>query len=274
MTYDATETSRHEGSPVELYEFSQGSTLWQWTSAAVEQISGSSIYEPIFISRNEINQSQEDHAGNIEVLVPRDNAIAALFVPYVPTVPIGLTIRRRHRLDGDDETVIAFVGTVLSARYLSGESRWALTCGPISEAFRRTIPLALYQKQCNKALYSPECGANQETFKRTATVTGVDGFDVTSDDFISTENPDGWFNNGWAQKLQDPNDRRWIINHVGDRITLMNPFTSLDVNDVLEVFPGCQRTEEVCRVKFDRLPEHLGFPRIPEKNPFNSSIEY
>lgn len=274
MTYDATEKSRHEGSPVEMYRWAHGSTIYRDTSAAAAQTHLAQTYEPAAIIRSEINQSQEDHAGNIEVAVPRDHAVAALFIPYIPTVPIALTIYRRHRLDGALETVVAFIGKVLSCRYRSEDSKWVLTCGPISEALRKTIPAVLYQPQCNRALYSPGCGVDKEAHKVTATVTDVDGFDVSADEFESTANPDGWFNNGFARKISDPNDIRWIIDHVGDTITLMNPFTSLNINDVLEVFPGCARTEDHCHNKFSNLPNHLGFPRIPTKNPFDSSIEY
>lgn len=274
MTYDATEKSRHEGSPVELYRFAYGATTYRFTSGATEQEYLSEAYEPAVISRDQITQSQEDNAGNIQVTVPRDSPVAVHFIPYIPSQPIALTIYRRHRLDGVLETVIAFVGKILSARYESAGSRWVLTCGPITQALRKTIPAVLYQPQCNRALYSPACGANKEAMKRTITVDAVDGDTVTSDDLDSTETPSGWFNNGWAQKLHDPNDKRWIINHVGNDLTLMNPFTDLNVNDVLEVFPGCQRTEEVCHFKFGVLHNHLGFPRIPDKNPFDSAIDY
>ena len=272
MTFDAKETSRHEGSPVELYRWTQGSTVWLNTSADTEQTDGSEIYEPTVISRNEIRQSQEDHSGNIEVRVPRDHPVAALFIPYVPTTPVGLRILRQHRLDIDEEFVVGFVGKVLSAKYDSEESQWMLTCAPVSEAFRRTIPIVLYQPQCNLALYSDACGVDKLAFKVTATVTAIDGFTITSATFAGFA--DGYFNNGWAQRQSDPNDIRWVVDHAGNVLTLMNPFSDLSVSDSVEVFPGCQRTEADCHNKFANLPNHLGFSRIPTKNPFETSVEY
>lgn len=273
MTYDVAETSQHEGSPVEGYDFAYGATHFRWTSSDVAQEFESETYVPAVISRSEISQSQEDHAGNIEITVPRDNELAALFIPYIPSTPIGITIHRRHRLDGDEESVVAFVGKVLSVRFESNPSTAVITCGPISEVFRRVIPIVLYQPQCNYAVFSPGCTLNAEDFKVTATVTLVSGENVSSDEFVSTSFEDGHFNNGWMQKQSDPADKRWIVNHIGDTVTLMNPFTDLAVTDVVEVFPGCQRTEAAC-LAYGNLDNHLGFARIPRRNPFESSVEF
>jgi uncharacterized phage protein (TIGR02218 family) len=269
MTYNAKETSRHEGSPVELYRFAHEATVWNWTSADTEQTDGSEVYTPIAISRNEIHQSQEDHAGNIEIRVPRDNAVAALFIAYVPSSSVGLTIRRYHRLDDDEEWIIAFVGEVLSTKYDAESSEWVLTCGPATEVFRRTIPIALYQPQCNYAVYSEACGANKESKKVTGTVSAISGFTITSTAFGA--HPDGYFNSGF---VQFGNETRFINDHAGNVLTLMNPFTDLEVSDSVDAYPGCMRTEADCDDKHDNLANHLGFPRIPLKNPFDTSVEY
>jgi uncharacterized phage protein (TIGR02218 family) len=270
VTYDAKETSRHEGSPVELYRFTRGSTIYLYTSADTEQTDGSEVYTPTVISRNEIRQSQEDHSGNIEVRVPRDNAVAALFIAYVPSSSVGLTIRRYHRLDDDEEWIIAFIGEVLSTKYDAEASEWVLTCGPVSEAFRRTIPIYLYQPQCNNALYSDACGVSKEAFKVTGTVSAIDGDTITSTAFGAFA--DGYFNAGYVQHGEDT---RFIIDHVGNVLTLMNPFTDLDVSDSVDAYPGCDRTEAACGpLKFNNLENHLGFSRIPLKNPFDTSVEY
>lgn len=269
MTYDAKETSRHEASPVELYRFTHGSTIYLYTSSDEQQTDGSEVYDPTVISRSEINQSQEDNAGNIEVSVPRDNAVAALFIPYMPSTPVGLRILRQHRLDIDEEFIVAFVGKVLSCRFESDPSAAVLTCGPISEVFRRTVPGVIYQPQCNHALYSPGCGIDKLAFKVTGTVSAISGDTVTSTAFGAFAN--GWFNNGWLQK---GNDVRWVIDHVGNVVTLMNPFQNLAVSDSVDAYPGCNRDEATCLSKFNNLANHFGFSRIPTKNPFNTSVEY
>lgn len=270
MTYDAHETSRHEGSPVELYRWTQGSTVWLNTSADTEQTDGSEIYTPTVISRNEIRQSQEDSAGNIEIRVPRDHPVAALFIAYVPSTTVGLTIRRYHRLDDDEEWIIAFVGEVLSTKYDSEASEWVLTCGPVTEAFRRTIPIYLYQPQCNNALYSDACGVNEEAFKVTGTVSAISGDTITSTAFGA--HADGHFNAGY---VQHGDEIQFVNNHVGNVLTLVRPFLSLSVSESVDAYPGCDRTEAACGpAKFNNLANHMGFSRIPIKNPFDTSVEY
>jgi len=100
-------------------------------------------------------------------------------------------------------------------------------------------------------------------------VTSIDGADLVSNDFDAFA--DGWFNGGWVERANG--DRRFVVSHVGDRVTLMSPFLSdLAVLDTVDAYPGCQGTEAVCTSKFNNLPNHLGFARVPGRNPHEGRI--
>lgn len=160
------------------------------------------------------------------------------------------------------EVIIEFVGEITGWSFEG--SQVALTCAPISQGLGRLIPMLRYQSQCNWALFSPGCTLDPDDFKVTATLDTVDGVTLTDTTFAGK--PDGWFTNGWVQRSNG--ERRFIVNHAGDTLTLMNRFpTDLVAGETVDAFAGCQRTEAECATKFNNLANHLGFARIPSRNP-------
>jgi uncharacterized phage protein (TIGR02218 family) len=264
MSYDSLEKSVYSGAPVELYRFTQGPKSWRYTSADSEQTYQGYAYRPEAISRGELDQSQEEQAGSLEVTLPRDNEVASLFIPYLPVEPIGVTLFRFHR--GDSEVVTIFVGKVASVAFIGSEAR--LVCQPVSEVLRRQIPSYMYQYQCNHALYSTACGINKASYKVQAIVSAVSGDTVTATAFGTKSS--GWFNNGWLQRSNG--EVRFVIGHSGNTVTLMNPFSGLKAGESVDAYAGCDRTESVCASKFGNLVNHAGFSRIPTKNPFEAGL--
>jgi uncharacterized phage protein (TIGR02218 family) len=265
MSYDSLEKSRNDGNPVELFRFSMGSTVWRYTSAdrriyASVGGDGLQLYEPEPMERDESDYSQEDQSGTLQVLLSRFNPVAHLFMAQSPPQPVALTIYRLHYTDG--ATAVTFIGKVSSVVYEGPTA--ALRCSPLSAAMNRNIPRLLQQKHCNWALYGPGCGLNKESFKDTGTVASVSGFMVTADVFATRA--DGWFDTGWME-LAD-GTRRYITAHVGNTVTLQDPFLSLPNGTAFSAFAGCLRTEAVCASKFSNLVNFLGFERIPSRNPY------
>lgn len=264
MSYDALEVSQYSGKPVELYRFTRGSTVWRFTDCDEPQTLSGEEYVSELVSRDEIDQSIEDWAGSINIMVPQDNPVATMFIPYLPIEPVGVTVYRRHR--SDDETVPIFIGKIASAAFENGEAK--LTAMPVGEALRRIVPSLTYQVPCNHALYSAGCGINKELFKETGPITAVSGDTIKCAAFASRAN--GWFTTGFA-KLSN-GDVRFIVAHTGDTITLMSPFPGAVVGDTITAYAGCNRTETTCETKFGNLVNHLGFARIPTINPYNTDI--
>lgn len=264
MSYDSQEKSVYGGAPVELFFFTQGGTVWRYTSADSTQTYNGATYAPEVISRGQIDQSQEEHAGSMEVILPRDHDIAGLFISYLPVEPVSITIYRFHR--GDAGVVTIFTGKVASIAFQGSEAR--LLCQPVSEAFRRRIPWQVYQSQCNLALFSTTCGVDKTVYRVRAAIMAVGTDTLTSSDFGTKT--DGWFNNGYVQR--DNGEVRWIIDHEGNVITLMNPFADLAAGESVYAYAGCDRTESICSSKFNNLVNHLGFARIPTTNPYESGI--
>jgi len=265
MTYDAREQSTHGGAPVECYRFAMGDRLWLLTSADRTVVLPSGTYMPAVISRGELDHSQEDGAGTLQVKVPRSSALAGLYVAGLPSRLLSLVLYRAHRGD-EANAVVAFTGTVAALTVEGPEA--TLTCAPVSAAFRRRLPGLQFQSQCNWPLYSLGCGLSAADYRDTVTVSTVSGVTVTAAGFAARAS--GWFRNGW---LEGPDgEKRFIVDHVGNAVTLMTPPASLAAGQTAYAYAGCDRTESACASKFNNLANHLGWARIPARNPHDGSI--
>lgn len=252
------------GIPVECYKWQLGATTWRHTSADRDQVLSDGTFTPETITRDAMDFSQEDSAQNLSVRVSRLHAVAQLFRSYNPVTPVTLTIYRKHR--SDPEEIIIFSGKVVSCNFEGPEA--ILVCAPVSHAFRRHVPSTLYQPLCNWALFGMGCGLDKNSFKLSGFVTAVGATSVRATVFASQA--DGWLNNGWAELASG--ERRFIVSHVGDAIVLGSAFSSLPLGTAIDAYAGCDLSETVCRVKFNNLVNHLGFPRVPTRNPFDGSI--
>lgn len=265
MSYASRETSRSGGAPVECYRFVQGSSLWLWTTADVPVVLPTGTYSPATLERGGIDLSAEEEGGSLELTVPRGNPVALLFRDYLPATPVSLTVFRAHRGEESDVRV-RFLGTVASVRF-DGPSAM-LVCQPLRSVFRRSVPGLRYQSQCNWSLYGTGCGVSPASFRDTVTIGTVSGVSVTSGDFAARAS--GWFRNGWLEL--PTGERRFIVAHVGDTVTLMNPLPALVPGAVVAAYAGCDRTEAACSSKFANLQAFFGFPRIPTRNPHSGSV--
>jgi uncharacterized phage protein (TIGR02218 family) len=135
---------------------------------------------------------------------------------------------------------------------------------PERDVLKKRVPGPKYQKPCNHILYDAGCGVDKNLFKVTATLTSVAAETIKAAAFATK--PDGWFNAGYIEK---GTERRMILSHVGDTLTLLNPMAGLVVGDVITAFAGCKRDFADCNTKFNNAPNFFGFEFIPGRNPFN-----
>ena len=247
-----------------------GSTIYRWTSGdSIVNLDipgdGALNYVPEPIERSQAEFSNEDQAGTITVTVSRFNPIGQMFMAFNPPSPVSLSIYRQHL--GDIQAVLIFVGKVVAATFDGSDVQ--LSCAPMTAIFKRNIPRLMYQRECNWALYGPGCTVNKELFKDAGVVTGISGRTVSADVFGTRA--DGWYKGGWAE-LGD-GTKRYITAHVGTIITLQSPFFGLAAGATIFAFAGCDRSEATCLTKFNNLVNHLGFQRLPTRNPFELGMQ-
>ena len=263
MTYASRETSVATGAPVELYRFTCGGQTFAWTSGDVAQVALGLTFTPAAIARGEIDTSDEDLQGSLEVSVPRTSPVAQLFIADLPPSPVMLEVYRLHR--GDAELVLFWAGEIGSAEFAGSDVRLAGI--PVGRVLRRPVPPHTFQGQCNCALYGAGCGLDRNAHRTIATVTGVSGFTISATELDAQ--PDGYFRAGWVETAAG--EKHWVTAHAGAVLTLLTPFRALAIGETVYAFRGCDRTVDACK-GFSNLHRHLGFPFVPTKNPFVTGV--
>jgi len=260
MTYDSREQSTYSGAPYELYKFDSGTMGWRLTTADAVKTFGNEDYTPEAITRSATQQSKETQGGTVQVTLPRDHPITAMFVSYIPPAPLWLTIYRAHEGEPEAETRVIFIGRVTLDTKGEGS---VLTCSPEQEYLKRMIPTMNYQRPCNHMLYDSGCKVQKLLYSATGQLTAFTADSVSAAAFALL--PDGYFTHGYIERGQD---RRFVIDHTGDTLTLMVGLSGLELGDEVLAYAGCDRSYDTCGSKFSNTANFYGFEWIPTKNPF------
>jgi hypothetical protein len=262
MSYDSTEKSGALSKPYELYLFQGLGVDIAVTSGDLARDYFAHTFEPATIKRTEIDVSSEVTNGQIKVYVPPGSPIAELFVGYLPTSQIALTVFAGH--EGDTETVVLFSGYVASSRFTD---QTELVCNSDQYKLQTKIPRIMYQAPCPHIFGDPFCGVALSTVTYAGVVGAIsaDGTQVTVTAFASLPH------SLKAGFLRRGNDLRMIVDQTGDVVTLLTAIAGLAIGDEVQGTAGCQGTFSDC-VSFNNWANFMGFDLIPLLNPFDGSI--
>jgi uncharacterized phage protein (TIGR02218 family) len=122
-----------------------------------------------------------------------------------------------------------------------------------AEAFIQT-----YQPMCRTDLFSVLCSLNPDVWDHDGTVgTILDRFNFTVAGLASPP-ADGWFNQGTFRTASGFKGviANWIQGSL--KITMYQPqcIARLTEGEAIKIFPGCDKTAETCRVKFNNRINH------------------
>lgn len=261
MTYQAQESSIHGGAPLELFRFAQGTRRWTLTPHAEAIVYAGETYAPTAIERTAPEIGTEAQRASITVRLPRTHELAAALLAAAPEDIVSLTVYRRHFTDPDAETIVFWRGRVATAK-LAG-SLCELACEPLLTIMQRPGLRARYGLACRHPLYSPGCGAPQNSFRTAGVIQSVSGATLTIN--AAGTQPNGYFTAGL---LLAGDVRRFIAAHAGTTITLLQPAPALAAGMAVDLYAGCDHTLATCHTRFANSANFGGFPWIPLKNPF------
>ncbi len=270
MSYTAQELSLYAGEPVELFLFrdSIGQAISALTTGEDDLLDGLVLYKPGVVNRTSVRQTTDDPSGGLQIKVPNDSTLAQQFKAYLPSKPINLTIYRYHLTDVALERRVLFIGQVVTVSF-DGDGIATINCEPITKSKGKKVPWQVYKKNCNWALYEHGCGVLRTLFA-TPVLTYTASGDTVTATVVGTFT-DGWFRNGYIERA-DTGERRFITGHIGTQLRLDYPFFDLPLGTTLIAQAGCDRTEATCKVKFNNLPNFLGFDYIPDENPYDTNF--
>ncbi|YP_009966505.1 tail assembly protein [Pseudomonas phage vB_PaeS_PAO1_Ab19] len=266
MSYATYENSLERGTPVELYEFIQGTKRWSYASCAEDVQTLGQVFTAAPIKRGRVQTTTDIFKDGVTLTFPRDNPFASQFLGFAPEEVTTLTIRRGHYGDPDEEFIVYWKGRVAGAKAANNEI--TIECESVFTSIKRPGLRARFEYGCRHALYSAACGANREPLKHTGTVQSIAGGVHVSVSGAASQ-PNGFYTGGML--VTPDGAARFITNHVGNVLTISRPLQSLAGAMTVAVYPGCDHLRDTCKNKFNNLDNFGGFPFIPSKNPFGGS---
>lgn len=265
MTYSTIETSVDSGVPVELYKFVGTNRDYLYTSHSKIITFNSEVYIPIAMDRGDISTTDSQDKQELTVTIPVDTQLVEDYVFDIAPPALEVTVYRLHR---DDNDFVQYWYGRVSSFALKGRKVSIKIPSGFDLLFGAVLPNIYFQTMCNHVLYGPFCGVNRASFTHTTTVATVNSttvFSLTDDG----GRPDGWYNGG---EVVLGSERRLVLAHVGDQITINHPFRAMVVGDTVDIAAGCDRTIGTCRAKFSNQLNFLGFPYLPKKDPFREGV--
>lgn len=269
MTFIDSETGPDTSNPIELYRFIGSLGTYAYSSANAEKPIpfGADLYPPTSIRRTEIILGDVTEKNELKVELPIGAKLVHDYGFDIPPPELTLELYRMHGPQGAPR--IWFTGSVAAITMEGAKARLVIP-SLFSAMLQTEFPGLYYQGPCNHALYSPRCGASREAFKLEGTVASLSDR-VTIRVPEAASRPDQWLRAG---ELLSPSgaERRLIVDHRGDMLTLNYPFRSLSQGAAVTMYAGCDHTIQECHDKFNNHVNHLGFPLTPGLNPFVTGL--
>lgn len=243
----------------ELFKFveEKTNTTWNVTSADEDEEYDGDTYHSATLGRSAIQSKQELSKSNIEVNLSIDNEFGRQLIKELES-SVSLTIFEKNGAS------VKTIWKGLLASVKLEDFKIVLVFESLAAALKRAGLRKRFQRTCPNSLYGRGCFVDQSLYQETVLVTVVEGVSVTFE--TTSVFPDGYFNGGMIE--DGLGNKRLIVSHTGNTVTLNRALSSLTLGDNF-LYPGCNKTREDCKNKFDNLDNFSGFPFIPLKNPFN-----
>ncbi len=274
MSYDTQERVVIQDLVVELYEFMVGTQTYRYTSAKEDKtpsVNDGLVYTSDHITRTDIAQTSEINKDGITIQLHRTNAVALLYQGRPPDQTNVITVRRYHEAGVAEEDVVTiWAGRVLGCSF--DGSIATLTCESTATSMKQAGLWRQYQASCPHVLYGTKCSVAKATHELHTTASVVTG-DVIEAVGASVY-PDDYFTGGFLNWLgADGNlQSRMIFAHDGEELTLDWAVEDMAVTDDLWIYPGCKHTMSDCFGKYINIANYGGFPFVPSKNPFETTV--
>lgn len=126
-------------------------------------------------------------------------------------------------------------------------------------------PNRRYYPQCPYSIYSKECGVDIKTYRKKAKVTAVTGTNTVQ---IDIPFEDGYYTAGGMEWISGPlaGQATQIMASQNNTIVYMSATnTAPRINDVVYIYPGCDKTPTTCKNKFNNFSRNRATPYVPLK---------
>lgn len=269
MSYDSLERSRDDGQPIFLYSFALGTTVWRYTSSAVDHVAGGFTWISKPISDDGVKQSGEATSDALTISAPIGIAPVQHYLQRPPSQPIRVKIFHMHV---DNTTMLAVYAGEVSQIDPSVPGLARITCETISASMKRTGLRLGWQRTCPYAVYDElTCKVNKAAFATAAlVVASADGVLTVE---LSTARADHYFSGGFVEWVLPVRgiEFRAVEMHVGNSLLMFGPTDDIYPGLTLTAYPGCNGTSDECTNKFSNYLNHGGIRFMPGRSPFDGT---
>jgi hypothetical protein len=157
---------------------------------------------------------------------------------------------------------------------------WTATFLAFGQFFRRQFPRYYVQRICNVPVYSPKCGLNRATFLTDGTLyaIAVDGSYIDIAAIVAHtdpatkpahwfDGPPGYFETGAGVNYEQRTITQASVVSGKLRLFFSKPLRKAVLNQVVNMYPGCNGTIGMCISRFNNQVNHRGMAWIPDKDP-------
>ena len=273
MSYEDYEGSIASARPVRLYLFERGNTggsaiYWAYTNADRDMVLDGYNYRQIAIDDDGIRQTGEPTNDMLKVTMPSTSDIANMFKATQPSDEIWLTIREVD-FNEPQSALIVWVGSIAQVAY-PREDTAEVNCASLEASLQRNLLKRTYNRNCDYAIYSADCGLNKAHYAIAATVVAMDGQAITCS---MASPPTRSLNYGiveWPSMNGLATETRGIDYVDGNgRIILIGGTGGLKIGQSVTLYPGCDQSSATCNNVFNNMLNYGGFRHLPGKSPFD-----
>lgn len=270
MSYPQFETSYFSGSPAELYEFRYGDSeaeTVRLTSADVDITREGHVYSAIAMDRDSFeDDGNPDDSQQLNIRISRNNPLAEVVRAKSLDKAITVKIRATHVDDTSGQVMALWSGRVTGVSWEF--PNMVVGCERMSTSLKRTGCRARYQRQCRHVHFLPGCNLDRAAYEITGTVTGVyqNGLELGIPELDGK--PDNYFAGG---VIELGGTMRYILSSTAVYVTINRRVLGLTNEVAVKVYPGCDRSSQTCRDKFNNIENYGGFDYIPIKGPFEGN---
>lgn len=262
MAWLDIEKSEESAKPLELYYIKLGLNEYYLTDFYQNYTFEGKTYIPVQIARNEIIIDDTTFDDKIKIKVPLRSTIGKALRNETNEQETNVVIRRAFQ--GETETLILWRGVVYSREIESGYL--TIVCLPINYKLEKVGNRSVYSRLCSHLIYDQTtCKVNKNSFVTNATLTAISQKTAVVSATLDSKFVGGYieFANGQARMITDVN---------GSTITLLSELYNIPTDRTVKIYLGCDRTQDCCKTRFNNIENYGGFPYIPIKNIFTSSI--
>jgi hypothetical protein len=271
MSYDTDEKSIAGSRPVELYEFTAGSLVYRYTSAADAISYGGHSYTPAPLQSSSLGAPGTSDPPEFSIEAPYDLPFVVEQGTDMPAQGMTLLLSLYQRVSG---VALGVWFARVTSIALTGNTARIRVPSVLDDALDAPVPSKRYQLQCMHQLFDARCTLSPLIGFTSTTIAGT-----TSNPRIFTVagvggNPDDWYTSGQLLDVAT-GERRMIVSQVGttieikDRLPIANLLSPVRT---VYLYAGCRRTVEVCSAKWNNVKHFTGFPYIPSENMFTGGL--